>query len=595
MSKRPSAAELAAMTRQTMEQLRSAPPRPKSPTDVALENGISVIRLRVKDVAYYGKNPRTQINPGYAEIRDSIEERGLDQELHVTKRPGEQHYTLARGGKTRLLALQELCDKNPAQWEFHDFLIVPFVSESEMLAAHLVENLAREAMTFWDTANGIVSMREALVQENAGRPLSQRDFAKALDGKGLKVAQTVLTDYLFATQNLAQLGELAQQLVREHVRNSLRPEHSQLQALWLLHQRTEDDFATHYKSSVGHYALTQTSYSLDALQSTLQELAAQALDYDVPTLRMVLAALKLRPNATLAELQTPSPAAFTAASPAEPMVQPSAASAALPWPGDATAAMPPVLQADLTAGHAEFHGGLGGAAEHSVDGSTEGLSQAASLDTQGAWASSEQGLANLAQSLGALGDHGSGLRVARGLAPNPSKHAPLPGDAALAMQNMLSGLNPWELAQSQLEAALAQFADIAGVQYLMTAAALRYGFFMELPKAGVLGSSPEDLAIQGWWFLANLSGQLDEALLDVHDDHNQWLIPDTGEQGYRHAATQPDVWAAVMVESLGGEPLGSFEFMHYVFTTPAHPLGEAARSLMQACHVYQAELQRSQP
>ena len=309
-TKRPTTEELREMTQRAIaNQGQKNVLTPKSPTDIALEKGISVIRLRVKDVAFFEKNPRLQVNPLYEEIRNSIEERDLDQPLQVTKRPGDNFYTLAKGGKTRLLALQELAERNPAKWEHHDFLEVAYVSEAELLTAHLVENLQRSDMTFWDTAQGIVSMREALAQE-AGRALSQRDFAQALKSRGLEIAQAMVNDCLFVTSHYASLGELKQQLARNDIRNVLRPGHSALAGVWSLHNgRTEDEFDRHYHEWVLNYPITHGAYDPGVLQTHVHALAAQALGYSDASLSAMLQALKARPQSTLPELLAPPLAA----------------------------------------------------------------------------------------------------------------------------------------------------------------------------------------------------------------------------------------------------------------------------------------------
>ena len=72
--------------------------------------------------------------------------------MYVTKRPGSNQWMMAKGGNTRLAILQDLAKngKEPKKWVHHDFLIKPYIKESELLAAHLIENIQRSDMTFWE-------------------------------------------------------------------------------------------------------------------------------------------------------------------------------------------------------------------------------------------------------------------------------------------------------------------------------------------------------------------------------------------------------------------------------------------------------------
>jgi hypothetical protein len=67
---------------------------------------------------------------------------------------------LARGGKTRLKALQELAKEDPEKWGKLDFHEIPWVSESDIFVAHMVENTKRKSMCFWDLAEAIETLRD---------------------------------------------------------------------------------------------------------------------------------------------------------------------------------------------------------------------------------------------------------------------------------------------------------------------------------------------------------------------------------------------------------------------------------------------------
>ncbi len=65
--------------------------------------------LTLDQLKPYEHNPRRAENPEYDRLVDSIRaRRGLTTPLTVTKRPGEDLYTIAAGGNSRLAALREL-------------------------------------------------------------------------------------------------------------------------------------------------------------------------------------------------------------------------------------------------------------------------------------------------------------------------------------------------------------------------------------------------------------------------------------------------------------------------------------------------------
>ncbi|RMU75676.1 Protein with ParB-like nuclease domain in PFGI-1-like cluster [Pseudomonas syringae pv. aptata] len=64
--------------------------------------------LTLDEMKAFEQNPRTVTNAKYKEIKESIRQRGLDHRPSVTRRPGEQKFTINNGGNTRLQILREL-------------------------------------------------------------------------------------------------------------------------------------------------------------------------------------------------------------------------------------------------------------------------------------------------------------------------------------------------------------------------------------------------------------------------------------------------------------------------------------------------------
>ena len=122
------------------------------------------MRLRCEEVDLYDRNPRRSVNPRYTEIRDSIVERGgLHGPLTVTRRPGAKRYMLYMGGNTRLQIVQELWrETREERYEWINVTYHEWVSEADIIAAHLIENEARADTTFFEKAGGLALLKVEL-------------------------------------------------------------------------------------------------------------------------------------------------------------------------------------------------------------------------------------------------------------------------------------------------------------------------------------------------------------------------------------------------------------------------------------------------
>ena len=531
------------------------------------QHATASINLEVADVLFFDHNPRSEKNAKYDEIKASIEDSGIQQAMYVTKRPGSNQWMMAKGGNTRLAILQDLAKngKEPKKWVRHDFLIKPYVKESELLAAHLIENIQRSDMTFWDTAKGLMLMRGEMEKELVCT-FSPKEFGEKLKTAGLFFQDRALSDYQFAIEYFSGLGELSQKLTLNDIRNQFRSQFSNLGAIAA--KATEDDttaFETLYKFWVEGYPAEHKTYECSSLVKHIHSNACRFLDVGEEELTLMVEGFKRNPKATLEELRTPTP--------------PPASSDFIP-PSD-----------DNTDGH-DSDSGLG---------HTDGTSDSGR----------DQGLANLTATLGGSGNapfqtseaqgassSTKGLKVASGLTPKSYHPAdPTGGDdfGSDGTQPPLGGMSNIESAQEQLQASLHEFADTAGISgQLLPAPGMPFGFYMELPKPGVLGTS-EELPLQAWWFLANLSGQVDsdyDATLNLADLEGNLALPDTGAGGFRQALADDAQWALAVEQRLGGEPLIAASSIFTIVTDAQHPLCEPAMQLIahiRTLRLYQAE------
>ena len=213
---RPSAEEV--RKKLTLDSLASGVGDPR----VAVEAGADYpgfMRLRCEEVDYYDRNPRTSLNPRYTEIRDSIIERGgLQGPLTVTRRPGAKRYMLYMGGNTRLQIVRELwrTTREP-RYEWINVTFHEWVSEADIIAAHLIENEARADTTFFEKAGGLAVLKDEL-ERLRGTSLTLRELGVEAKRLGMKVSAVAAMNYLYAVAELSALGPL---LTHENV-NAIR-------------------------------------------------------------------------------------------------------------------------------------------------------------------------------------------------------------------------------------------------------------------------------------------------------------------------------------------------------------------------------------
>lgn len=523
----------------------------------------SVIRLRVLDVAPYEHNPRRATNEKIDEIKESIRARGLDQMFAVTKRPGSAQYITAKGGCTRLAALQALAQEElnseiPAEkqvWQETDFLLVKYQRDSDLRVGHLTENIHRSDMIFWDIASGILELKDSLEEERSAK-YSRQQFAVQLKEMGFNIAETALSDYEFAVTTLRSLSEpIRRSIGRNDIRNEggLRPTFNALQALWVKHEeRNTRTFTEAFARWVSKY--THPDFDIKTFREFLTAKMADELGYSSVQIEGMLAALKVNKEATLADLIAPAPNASSS----------QAASTE-------TSSSAKAQDEDTELAGAEASAQTGSAAASNSDVPDPGLDDSDSF---------------LPTAPVSLANSQKGFSVASGLTPivrqdtaatrkanqDGSTHAP-------EQSNDLGQLSV------QVRDAIVALAQMAGIQHLLVdAPSMPYMFMIDLPAPGVLGDNMDDLAVQAWWLLANVSAQcpLDDpsSIINAVDAQGQAVLPDTGPDGYRAVFGDPSRWIEVVGTSLGQATATEMSFLLAVLTHPNHPLTAPALAML---------------
>jgi len=164
------------------------------------------MHLEIARIKPYDHNPRRLQNPMYAQIRASIlKKQGLDDPISITRRPGEDRYTVRAGGNTRLSILKDLLQEteNPAFSRAY-CLFVPWVSESDCITAHLIENELRGALILIDKAVALKTLFQQIEAE-AGGALTRSDFVRCLAEMGYPISRRQLIRYEYAADVLEPL------------------------------------------------------------------------------------------------------------------------------------------------------------------------------------------------------------------------------------------------------------------------------------------------------------------------------------------------------------------------------------------------------
>ncbi len=165
----------------------------------------TLLRLSIREIESYEKNPRRQKNPNYNKIKESIANDGLNQPLVVTHRPDHDHYVIYKGGNTRLKAITELYEESgDYRFRFVDCCFIPWSGfESDAIIGHLQENEMRKSLCFIDKALGVRSAIDYLQSESDGdQELTIRDAHAKLSEKGFSITLSTLSVMLYAAETV---------------------------------------------------------------------------------------------------------------------------------------------------------------------------------------------------------------------------------------------------------------------------------------------------------------------------------------------------------------------------------------------------------
>ena len=198
------------MARKKTDLSKIDKPTPKQST--ALRGGgdgpsraIDGFQLTLDQIKHYENNPRRVKNPKYETIKSSIKQIGLETKLQVTKRPGEDFYTLAFGGNTRLSILKELYEETGDKSFYNQKVdYIPFTDELSLIVKANIENDMRSDVSFFDKAASAILLRDHWLEQSGETSMTSRGLADLCDEKGMSnVSQTIASIYIYTIENLA--------------------------------------------------------------------------------------------------------------------------------------------------------------------------------------------------------------------------------------------------------------------------------------------------------------------------------------------------------------------------------------------------------
>ncbi len=247
--------------------------------------------LEVSRIEPYDRNPRQEANPRYAEIKESIRaQRGLNNALEITRRPGAEHYMIRAGGNTRLQILKELLDEtgDSAFAKVH-CLFHPWTSDTDVLTAHMIENELRGEMSLIDKALGLQALK-AEIEAETGTSLSRNELVRKLAEAGYTISKRHLSRFRYATEVLYPLIPTALRSgMGQPQIDALRALENAFQSYWADMGRESDRFQTIWKDAL--LMVDGPDFDVALARQNLETRFSGVLGHPVSRIRMAVDAL----------------------------------------------------------------------------------------------------------------------------------------------------------------------------------------------------------------------------------------------------------------------------------------------------------------
>jgi len=582
-AKGPSKIDLARQAMANSSLSVSAPGARPGATAAPMIGSATVLTIPIRDIDFYDRNPRTDPNEKFEDIKESIRLAGLDSIMPVMRLPDSGRYVVAKGGNTRLKALKELFEETQdAKFEHITAQIVPFRGHTAAIADHLKENTLRGAMSYFDKAKACLDLYKEIAADTGKEPgirelvnILRNDYGlttgmdHATLGRYLHVAQHFYA-VRFWMNNISSKALIPP--YNSLVRLALKLEKSEAEAHAELHAAL-DRFASRLSLEPSQQdAQLEVSGELPTpvfdVQACIRELQASMcvfLGLTAYQLDFALGALEVNTNAGKEDI-------LTSAAPA------------------------PATRA-ATSGLGGTQLGIGedqGQGRDNGDGDDEGLEKTA----QRAKNSGSQSPLEIAKALGREtiearnagqdwnpsashgGNSGSAGGGASSLAPSPS-----------ASSTKRQKPQTVEEVLDRIIDTVTQFCDLCGVGELCTTSlSLPSGYVMDLPPEELILPSQDmpdaRIRVGGWWMAAMLAKHFDEEHCRLFPTTALWRSAWVREDPeLNQAVERPDPFHVVQ-QHLGavlgddGRPALQLEFMFEVIRHPVRAQAFAELTLL---------------
>lgn len=562
-----------------------APGKPASmPTP--LIGGTTVLTIPIRDIEPYEKNPRTDPNECFEDIKESIRLAGLDSIMQVMRMPGSARYTVAKGGNTRLKALKELWEetKDP-RFEQVTAQLVNWRGHSAAIADHLKENTLRGAMSFYDKARACLEIQQQIEIETGKKP-GVRELVKALKEQyGLSMDAPTLSRNLHVAEHFHSIRLWTNNISVK----ALIPTYNNLFRLCLKFDKAEPEAHTELEAALERYAAQcsrepteegeghSVRFDVHACAAQMQASVCTFLNLTQYQLDFALAALETVPSATQAELlTTPTPPVATALVGSTSQVVDHDEDDSVDRADDDVSATPA--------------GGFSHEADAGLEATRARAPSGAKTPLQIALELGQQTRAEAqarAQQQGQAGDAfpaglSGGSSAADGASPDIQSNAAEAAAATATSTAVRPGggrrrqVATVEDALDAIIDSAARFADLCGVsEECRTSLSLPHGFYMEVPEAELIYPTETHrdarLRVGGWWLAATLARQFDEEHSRLFPSDCLWRA--AWVRDVVNGVEPPDLFGAIQghlgaVMGDDGKIALQLEFVHVVLSDP---------------------------
>lgn len=264
-------------------------------------------------------NPRKVRNPLYDEIKESIRQRGLEQQLQITQRPGEKFFIITNGGNTRLSILNELWLETHDKkfWEF-SCLYKEWEAKNidegnlQFLLSHLIENDMHGSLTYIERALGVRDVSS--LYSSVYGPLSLNKMSQFLRSEGYPVSPSEISKMEAMIHLLlphipeALYGGLSRNTVEQLLRlrsNTSKYWESYCQKISADEERQLPSFDDIFAMALLPFNTQVAGFHVEHIQDELTGLVSQALGVDYNTVALVTDAQAQKRSSILGELPVP--------------------------------------------------------------------------------------------------------------------------------------------------------------------------------------------------------------------------------------------------------------------------------------------------